>query len=272
MSALLEKIDETAAGIKSAFGTLPEILVVAGSGLGGFAATLANAKTVSYDKLKNFPVSTVVGHAGTLVVGECAGKPIIVMNGRKHLYEGVDINVTTLPLRALLRAGVKIVILSNAAGGLNVKFDVGDLMLITDHINNMAKNPLIGANLNEVGPRFPDMSQPYDRKLMDVARKAALKQGIALREGVYIAGTGPSYETQAEVQMLRMFADAVGMSTVPENIVAVHAGARVLGISVITNSLVQRTDVKTTHEEVTEVGKISGKKFTALVEEIVRSL
>ncbi len=272
-SPLLQQIDEAAASVRTALGgDVPTTLVVAGSGLGGFAKTLANPVTIGYGDLKHFPVSTVVGHAGTLVKGLCAGKPILVMNGRKHLYEGVDVNVAVLPLRALLRAGVKTVILSNAAGGLNVKFNVGDLMLITDHVNNMYRNPLIGPNLDEVGPRFPDMSEPYSRELQALARAVALDLGVTLREGVYVGNLGPSYETQAEVQVLRTFADAVGMSTVPETTVAVHAGARVLGISLISNSLVLRTDAKTTHEEVMEAGKAAGDTFCRLVTGIMSRL
>ncbi len=268
----LALLDETAASIKEAFGDIPEILVVAGSGLGAFGERLENAKAVSYDKLKNFPVSTVVGHAGKLMRGTAGGRDIMVMSGRKHLYEGVDVRVATLPLQAMLRAGVKTVILSNAAGSLNVKFAVGDLMLITDHINNMFKNPLIGPNLDDMGPRFPDMSEPYNRELQKVARETALDLGILLREGVYWGNLGPSYETQAEVQMLRQFADAVGMSTVPECIAATHAGARVLGISVLTNSLVLKTDAETTHEEVMETGRQVSDKFCNLVSTIISKL
>jgi purine-nucleoside phosphorylase len=265
-------VDEAAASIKEALGPVPDILVVAGSGLGSFAGTLGNARRVAYGQLRHFPVSTVVGHAGELVVGECAGRPVVVMSGRKHLYEGVDPTVATLPLRALMRAGVRTVILSNAAGALNVRFDVGDLMLITDHINNMFRNPLIGPNLEAMGARFPDMSNAYDRGLLDVARAAALDAGVVLREGVYIGNMGPTYETQAEVQMLRQFGDAVGMSTVPETTVAVHAGARVLGISLISNSLVRRTDVVTTHEEVMEAGREAAATFNRLVTGVVKRL
>jgi purine-nucleoside phosphorylase len=270
-SELLVRMEEAAQSVRNAFGAVPEVLVVAGSGLGRFAETLADAKAVSYDELRHFPVSTVVGHAGKLVLGKSGGKPVMVMNGRKHLYEGVDVEVATLPLRALLLAGVKVVILSNAAGGLNVKFNVGDLMLITDHFNNMYKNPLIGRNL-PTGPRFPDMSEPYDRKLSGLLREAAVEQQIALREGVYVGNLGPTYETQAEVQMLRVVGDAVGMSTVPENIAAVHAGARVVGISLITNSLVQRTDAVTSHEEVMETGKHAGETFCRLIHAFIAKL
>lgn len=268
----LKILDQAAQSVNEALGDIPQILVVAGSGLGGFAKTLKNPTEVSYADLKHFPVSTVVGHAGNLVKGECGGTTVLVMNGRKHVYEGVDVRETIRPLRALIKAGVKTVVLSNAAGGLNVKFNVGDLMLITDHINNMNKNPLMGGNLDELGPRFPDMSEPYSRQLQNLARETAVETGIILREGVYLAGTGPSYETQAEVQMLRQFADAVGMSTVPEDLVAVHAGAQVLGISLITNSLVKRTEAKTTHEEVMETGRQAGDRFARLVTQIIKKI
>ncbi|CAN5344972.1 purine-nucleoside phosphorylase [soil metagenome] len=266
------QIEEASASIRAAFGDIPPILVVAGSGLGGFADTLSDRKDVSYGDLKHFPVSSVVGHAGKLVKGLSGGRPVILMNGRKHLYEGVDVREAVLPLRALLNAGVKTVILSNAAGCLNAKYNVGDLMLITDHVNNMFKNPLIGKNDDRVGPRFPDMSEPYCRSLQKIARDAAAEQKIVLREGVYVGNLGPSYETQAEVQMLRVWADAVGMSTVPETTVAVHAGAKVLGISLLTNSLVARTDAKTTHEEVLEAGRDAAAKFSTLVTAIIGKL
>lgn len=268
---LLPRMDESAAALRARFGTVPDTLVIAGSGLGSFARRARNATTVGYGDLPHFPVSTVVGHAGTLVVGEIGGRRICVMNGRKHLYEGVDSSIAVHPLRSLLRAGVRTVIVSNAAGGLNPAFDVGDLCLLSDHINGMFRNPLIGPNIDAMGPRFPDMSEPYSRELRALAREVARELGITLREGVYWAGTGPSYETRAEVQMLRQFADVVGMSTAPEVLVAVQAGARVLGISVVTNSLVKSSG-PTTHEEVVEVGKVSGERFSDLVEGVLKRL
>jgi purine-nucleoside phosphorylase len=266
-----QKIQEAAASAREALGAVPSVAVVAGSGLGAFARRLKDPVSVSYDRLRHFPVSTVVGHAGTLVRGTAGGREVVVMNGRKHLYEGADPQVATLPLRALLSAGVKTVILSNAAGGLNPRFEVGDLMLISDHINWQFRNPLIGQNLDRMGPRFPDMSQPYSRRLMALARESAAEQGITLREGVYWANMGPAYETKAEVQMLRQFADVVGMSTAIEDIVAVHAGAEVLGISVVTNTLVAATG-PTTHDEVMETGRVAGERFCSLVEGVLRRL
>lgn len=268
----LSVIDEAAASIRAELGDVPSVLVVAGSGLGSFAETLTDRTEVPYGRLKHFPVSTVVGHAGKLVKGLAGNRPVIVMSGRKHLYEGVDVQLAVLPLRALIRAGVRTVILSNAAGNLNVKYNVGDLMLITDHVNNQFRSPLLGPNEASLGPRFPDMSQPYDRDLQRIAREAALESGQVLREGVYIGNLGPTYETQAEVQMLRNWGDAVGMSTVPETIAAVHMGARVVGFSLLTNSLVHRTDVVTTHEEVMEMGRAAATRFSRLVGAIVEKV
>ncbi|MEQ8821604.1 MAG: purine-nucleoside phosphorylase [Sumerlaeia bacterium] len=266
-------LEEAAASVKARLGRdIPKVLVVAGSGLGAFAESVLDAQSASYDQFKHFPVSTVVGHAGKLVWGTVGGKPVLVMSGRKHLYEGVDVREATLPLRALLLAGVKTVILSNAAGALNRQFRPGDLMLIDDHINNQYRNPLMGANLDFLGPRFPDMSAPYDRDLMALTREIAVELGIALRQGTYVANMGPTYETQAEVGMLRQFADAVGMSTVPEQLVATHAGAKVLGISVITNTLVLRTDAVTTHDEVMETGRAVGETFCRLVAAVIQRL
>lgn len=268
----LAKIDEALASIKAALGEVPSTLVVTGSGLGGFAGQVKDATAVGYGDLKHFPVSTVVGHAGKLIKGTVSGKSVMVMSGRKHLYEGVEPRVATLPLRALLRGGVKTVILSNAAGALNENFNVGDLMLITDHINNQWRNPLVGANIDEMGPRFPDMSEPYSRRLQALALDVAREQGTILRQGVYIANMGPTYETHAEVKMLRMFGDAVGMSTAPETIVARQAGAEVLGMSLISNSLVVRTRDEVTHDEVMEAAELAGAKFCRLVEGIVARL
>lgn len=272
MSAeLLERIDDAAAGVRERLGTVPPVLVIAGSGLGEFAKQLTDQTAISYADLRHFPVSTVQGHAGTLVRGKSGSRDVLVMNGRKHLYEGADPRDVTLPLRALITAGVRTLIVSNAAGGLNPKFDVGDLMLITDHINFQFQNPLIGPNLDRMGPRFPDMSEPYSRRLQKLARETARELGINLREGVYLGGLGPSYETRAEVQVFRTIADVVGMSTVLETIVAVHAGVEVLGITCVTNTLVNSAE-KTTHEEVMDVGRKSGLTFCRLVHGVIDRL
>ncbi len=265
-------IREASASVRESVGDVPRVLVVAGSGLGALADRLEDARSVGYDKLLHFPASTVTGHAGRLAWGTLGGRRVLVMSGRKHVYEGVDVRETVLPLRALIVAGVETVILSNAAGGLSRQLPPGSLMLINDHVNMQFRWPLSGTNLDSLGPRFPDMSAPYDPELMALARRTAVELGIALGEGVYLALTGPTYETQAEVGMLRIFADAVGMSTVPETLAGVHAGARMLGISAITNSHVQRTVSVTTHEEVIEVGKQVSEKFCQLVEGIIQRL
>lgn len=265
------KIEESAKVIAQHVGEIPATLVIAGSGLGQFADLLEDSKSLSYEAIPNFPKSTVVGHAGKLVWGTLKGKRVIVMAGRKHLYEGVDVRESVLPLRALIVAGVKQLIVSNAAGGLNKHFLPGQLMLINDHINMQFHNPLVGKNLDHYGPRFPDLCEPYDSGLMEKARQAAKRLSLTLHEGVYISLSGPSYETQAEVGMLKMMGDAVGMSTVPETLVAKHMNIPTLGITAITNSHVMRTIAKTTHDEVIEVGKQVGGDFCRLVTEVICS-
>ncbi|MGF1573147.1 MAG: purine-nucleoside phosphorylase [Sumerlaeia bacterium] len=266
-----DRIDESANVIKQHVGVIPDTLVIAGSGLGQFADLLENAQSLSYEEIPNFPKSTVVGHAGKLVWGTLKGKGVLVMAGRKHLYEGVDIRESVLPLRALIVAGIRRLIVSNAAGGLNKNFLPGQLMLINDHINMQFQNPLIGKNLEQFGPRFPDLCEPYDSTLMEKARLCAKRLALTLHEGVYISLSGPSYETQAEVGMLKMIGDAVGMSTVPETLVAKHMNIPTLGITAITNSHVMRRVQKTTHEEVIEVGKQVGGDFCRLVTEVICS-
>lgn len=269
-SSQLERIDEAAESLREALGgEVPSVAIVAGSGLGALSSHVESARSVSYSEIRHFPASTVVGHAGKLVAGKLGGRDAVVMSGRKHLYEGVEAEEAVLPVRALVRAGVRVLILSNAAGSMNRQIVPGDLMLIEDHVGLQFRNPLIGPNDDRLGPRFPDMSEPYDRELMALAREVALEQGVNLKEGVYLALSGPTYETQAEVGAYRQIADAVGMSTVPETLVALHAGARVLGISVITNSHVLRLQTLTTHDEVIEMGKSAGVAFCALVEGIV---
>jgi purine-nucleoside phosphorylase len=260
------QVEEAAAYLKEKAAPVPAICVVAGSGLGSFAQKVEARLTIPYGDIPHFPTSTVVGHAGELVIGEIEGVPLVVQAGRKHLYEGVDPKVATLPVRALALAGVRVLILSNAAGGLNRSFLPGDLMLINDHINFLFQNPLLGENVDDWGPRFPDMSEPWDAELRELVREAARREGIPLREGVYVANLGPSYETVAEVGMERFFgADAVGMSTAPANLVARHMGLRCLGISCITNSLVLNPGTETTHEEVLEVAKMVEGRFERLL-------
>lgn len=216
-------------------GRKPELGIVLGSGLGRLADSIEDPLVIPYSSLPGFPVSTAVGHKGNFIVGKLGGKCVIAMQGRIHYYEGYGMNLVVLPIRVMISVGIKKLIVSNAAGGVGFHLHLGDLMIIKDHIN-LLPNPLIGPNINELGPRFPDMTRPYDPSLIKLAKEEAQKLGIELKEGIYVGGTGPSYETPAEYKYFRTIGgDAVGMSTVPEVIVARHAGVPVFGISVITN-------------------------------------
>ena len=216
-------------------GRKPELGIVLGSGLGRLADSIEDPLVIPYSSLPGFPVSTAVGHKGNFIVGKLGGKCVIAMQGRIHYYEGYGMNLVVLPIRVMISVGIRTLIVSNAAGGVGFHLHLGDLMIIKDHIN-LLPNPLIGPNLDQLGPRFPDMTRPYDRSLIRLAKEEAKKLGIELKEGVYVGGTGPSYETPAEYKYFRIIGgDAVGMSTIPEVIVARHAGVPVFGISVITN-------------------------------------
>jgi len=216
-------------------GRKPELGIVLGSGLGRLADSIKDPLIIPYSSLPGFPVSTAVGHKGNFIVGELGGKCVIAMQGRIHYYEGYGMNLVVLPIRVMISVGIQKLIVSNAAGGVGFHLHLGDLMIIKDHIN-LLPNPLIGPNINELGPRFPDMTHPYDPSLIRLAKEEAQKLGIELKEGIYVGGTGPSYETPAEYKFFRIIGgDAVGMSTIPEVIVARHAGVPVFGISVITN-------------------------------------
>lgn len=251
---------------------VPEILVVLGSGLGGFAEGLEGI-SVDYKDIPNFKTSSVVGHKSKLFFCELHGKKLVVMQGRLHFYEGHTLAETTFPLKVLAKLGVKKVILSNAAGGINSTYKSGDLVLIKDHINFLGANPLIGKNDDELGTRFPDMTEAYSKRLRELAQDVAQSEEIALKEGVYIATTGPSYETPAEIQMFKIWgADLVGMSTVPEVIVANHMGLEVLAISLVTNLAAGISDVKLSHEEVVEAGRLAGVKFTSIVKKIIEKI
>ena len=216
-------------------GRKPELGIVLGSGLGRLADSIKDPLIIPYSSLPGFPVSMAVGHKGNFIVGELGGKCVIAMQGRIHYYEGYGMNLVVLPIRVMISVGIQKLIVSNAAGGVGFHLHLGDLMIIKDHIN-LLPNPLIGPNINELGPRFPDMTRPYDPSLIRLAKEEAQKLGIELKEGIYVGGTGPSYETPAEYKFFRIIGgDAVGMSTIPEVIVARHAGVPVFGISVITN-------------------------------------
>jgi purine-nucleoside phosphorylase len=272
----IEDMDRIADEIWSRITIRPEISLILGSGLGLISESIQDPVIIPYHDLPGWPISTVEGHAGELVIGNLEGKDVLVMNGRIHFYEGYEMSQVTLPIRVMQRLGIKIVLVTNAAGGINQDFEPGNPMLITDHLNLLGMagvNPLRGPNLDEFGTRFPDMSQAYDRELGDLARKVAKELGITLYEGVYVCLAGPTFETPADLRfLLNAGVDAVGMSTVPEVIVANHGGQRVLGISGITNSSNLYGEAETTHDEVMETGKILAPKMMDLIRGILRAL
>ena len=252
---------------------LPEIALILGSGLGALADEVDNPIKIKYHEIPAFKQSSIDGHVGQLVIGKLKGKDVLIMQGRIHFYEGYKIQEIVFPIKILKLLGIKTIIITNAAGALNENFEVGSLMLINDHINLMGTNPLIGKNDNELGVRFPDMTEIYDKKLLDYARKCADKLGIKVEEGVYVADSGPSFETPAEVRMMRILGgDAVGMSTVPEAIVANYCNMKVLGISSLANYAAGISKTKLSHEEVMEAGEKIQKKFSMLIKEIVKGL
>ena len=253
MSDLTTRIDSAVRYIREQTDALPQMALILGSGLGDFAHTLEEATVISFSDIPGFPVPTVEGHAGAFVIGKHKGKTVAALSGRVHYYEGLSQREITIPVRVLAKLGVKTVLLTNAAGGINLEFSSGALMLIRDHINFSGNNPLIGKNLEDFGPRFPDMTDLYTKQLRETLKSVTQKEGIHLEEGVYAMYSGPSYETPAEIHMLRGFgADAVGMSTVPEAIAARHSGMQVIGISCITNMAAGVLDQPLSHEEVVE--------------------
>ncbi len=259
--------------IKAQISTLPEIGVILGSGLGSLAEKLEDPFFINYGDIPGFPRSTAPGHKGRLAFGRLAGKKLVCMQGRFHFYEGYKMSEIALPVRTLKLLGIKTLIVTNAAGGVNTSFEVGDLMLIKDHINMMGTNPLIGPNADDFGERFPDMSKSYTPALRELAKKAAAKLGMSLHEGVYCACTGPSYETPAEIRAFRILgADTVGMSTVPEVIVAGHCGLPVLAISLVTNMAAGVLDQPLSGDEVIEIGNKKSAELQALVAEIIHEL
>jgi len=229
-------MDEAVRYIRSRIAVQPAVGIILGTGLGGLVAEIEDGVALDYQDIPHFPISTVESHHGKLIFGHIAGKPVVAMQGRFHYYEGYTLKQVTFPVRVMHALGVRTLLISNAAGGMNPLFRRGDIMMIWDHINLIGDNPLIGPNDDTLGPRFPDMSQPYDAGLMALAQDVALTAGIALKQGVFVAVAGPNLETRAEYRFLRgIGADAVGMSTVPENIVAIHMGMRVLAFSIITD-------------------------------------
>ena len=277
MDARIEKIHHAAEYVNKAMvplllkGRKPEIGIVLGSGLGKLADQIEDPLVIPYAKIPGFPISTAIGHKGNFIIGTLGGKCVIAMQGRIHYYEGYGMDLVVLPIRVMMTVGIKYLFVSNAAGGVNFAFHVGDLMIIKDHINLMP-NPLIGPNMDHLGPRFPDMTRAYDRKLIALAKKVAADQGVDLKEGVYVGGTGPSYETPSEYKYFRLIGgDAVGMSTVPEVIAARHAGTPVFGISVITNEAHDdyAEDFVNDGDEVVEAANAAADKMTALIREMI---
>lgn len=269
----LAKIRESAEFVKGKIKGVPEIGIILGSGLGDLANSVENPTYVKYNDVPNMPVSTVAGHAGQFVFGKLNGREVVMMQGRVHYYEGNTMENVVLPVHIMRELGIKNLIVTNAAGGVNTSFVPGDLMIINDHINFAFNNPLIGKNEEEIGARFPDMSQAYNRELIALAKKTAEELNVKVVEGNYMMMTGPTYETPAEIRMVRLLGgDAVGMSTVPEVIAANHAGIKVLGISCITNMAAGILDQPLNHAEVTETANKVKTQFTALVSEIIKRM
>lgn len=270
---MLGKIIEASKFIEGKISQKPEIGMILGSGLGVLGDEIKNPTIVKYEEIPYFPKSTVEGHKGQLVIGELEGKVVLVMQGRFHYYEGYDIQDVVFPVRVMKQMGIEKMVVTNAAGGSNESYVPGDLMIITDHINFAFNNPLMGKNFDELGPRFPDMSHAYDPKYCQVARECAKELNLDIKEGTYMWFTGPTYETPAEVRMARLLgADAVGMSTVPEVIAAVHMGMKVLGISCITNMAAGILDQPLAHDEVIETTERVRGNFISLVRNITSKL
>lgn len=264
------QLQEATAFIKKQLSKKPQVGLILGSGLGMLADEIEQPVKIKYDVIPGFPVSTVEGHAGQLVIGELEGVSVIAMQGRFHFYEGYGLDAVTFPVRVMKQLGVEKLFVTNAAGGVNEAFEPGNLMLITDHINNTGQNPLIGPNDNEQGVRFPDLSQAYDRNLQRLAKDVAQELSLDLKEGVYVWNTGPTYETPAEIKILQTVGgDAVGMSTVPEVIVARHVGLEVLGISCISNMAAGILDQPLNHEEVIETTEKVREDFLRFVKMIL---
>jgi len=269
----LQRVREAAAYIANKTALRPQVGLILGSGLGGLAEEIEDATILPYGDIPHFPQSTVPGHKGRLVIGRLAGAPVVAMQGRFHYYEGYSMEQVVRPVRVMAQLGVKTLIVTNAAGGVNESFSPGDLMLIVDHINLFGTNPLIGPNEEAFGPRFPDMTEAYDKRLRALALQAAEELGIRLQQGVYMGLSGPTYETPAEIRAFRVLgADAVGMSTVPEVIAARHLGLRVLGLSCVTNMASGILPEPLSHEDVVRVSAEVGPKFSALIKAILAKL
>jgi purine-nucleoside phosphorylase len=268
--SVLEQITEATLAIRKRTQAQPRVGIILGTGLGALADRIEVETAIPYDEIPNFPLSTVESHSGRLLFGTLGGKPVVAMQGRFHLYEGYSLRQVTFPVRVMRSLGADTLVVSNACGGMHPYWAPGDLVLIADHINLLGDNPLIGPNHEELGPRFPDMSQPYDLDLQQIAVDVALEAGIPLRRGVYVAVPGPNLETRAEYRMLRTIgADVVGMSTVPEVIVAVHGGMRVMGVSIITDECFPDSLQPAELETIIRIARGAEPRLTALVEGVV---
>ncbi|MDR2953944.1 MAG: purine-nucleoside phosphorylase [Prevotella sp.] len=270
---MLTKIKETATFIKGRVGEMPRIAIILGTGLGELVHEIDNKEEIPYESIPNFPLSTVEGHSGKLIFGELGGKKVIAMQGRFHYYEGYTMQEVTFPIRVFQSLGIQYLFVSNAAGGMNGSFDIGDIMLIDDHINTFPEHPLRGKNYKELGVRFPDMSNAYDKDLRLLAMQIAKENNIKLQHGVYVGTQGPTFETPAEYNWFRIIGgDAVGMSTVPEVIVANHAKMKVLAFSIITDLGVIGKIVEVTHEDVQEAAKVAQPKMAFIMQEVIRNI
>jgi purine-nucleoside phosphorylase len=266
-------IEDAVRAVRARTTLAPDVAIILGTGLGGLGDEMAVDARIAYGEIPGFPLSTVESHAGELLVGTLAGRRVMAMRGRVHLYEGYTPQQIAFPVRVLQRLGARTLLVSNACGGMHPLWSPGELMLIADHINLLGANPLVGPNDDRVGPRFPDMSEPYDAGLRAVARAVALEQGIILREGVYVAVTGPNLETRAEYRMLRTLgADVVGMSTMPEVITAVHAGMKVLGVSIITDQCLPDALAPASLERILAVARTAEPALTVLVRGVLQRL
>lgn len=270
---MLQKIQETTDYLKSKVNTIPLTGIILGTGLGNLVTQITDKTEIPYEEIPNFPVSTVEGHSGKLIFGKLGGTDVLAMQGRFHYYEGYGMKEVTFPVRVMKALGIENLLVSNASGGVNPDFEIGDLMIITDHINLFPEHPLRGKNFSELGTRFPDMSEAYSKMLIQKAKDIAKRNNIKVVEGVYIGTTGPTFETPAEYKYFRIIGgDTVGMSTVPEVIVANHAGMKVFGISIITDLGVPGKIVEVTHEEVQEIGNKVQPLMTQIMKELVVEL
>lgn len=273
MSQVLDQLKESVSFIQNIYKDTPEAGIVLGSGLGSFTGEISIEKEIPYSEIPNFPVSTVEGHSGKLIFGELSGKKVVAMAGRFHYYEGYSTQEVVFPIRVMKYLGIKTLLISNAAGGMNRTFKVGDLMIINDHISMLTVNPLLGKNEEEFGTRFPDMSEPYRKDLIEKAMTIANTAGYDVKQGVYIGVTGPTFETRAEYKMLHILGgDAVGMSTVQEVIAAVHMGLPVFAMSVITDIGIREEENTITHEEVLQAAKDAEPKLTHIFKELIGQL